>query len=275
MLESSFSIRKPEETSSDFYKRFYESYSLLQMNDIIINSLKDAISESDKEELLQNLDTNGEEVKYSSVCFLAMGINNPSMELRAKENRGIDTSLMETLKGKGIDSIDWYIRSNEYVQLYAICEQAIKDYLLINGVDIASIREATIINKLFEKLGSNKKDFLDYTKKYSNEIMKKEDYIRKMWNYFTEIRHLYMHAGGRITYRFKENMSKLEGNIGKTIEEVEKDMFLEKEVFDIDKLFNFSFEDMSIFEIDSHYLSFFRSFVIILVEGLEIISDKK
>lgn len=44
-----------------------------------------------------------------------MGIKNPSMELRAEENRGIDTSLMETLKSKGIDSIDWYIRSNEYI----------------------------------------------------------------------------------------------------------------------------------------------------------------
>ena len=105
--------------------------------------------------------------------------------------------------------------------------------------------------------------------------MRKEDYIRKMWKYFTEIRHLYMHAGGRITDRFKENMNKLKSDIGKTIEEVEKEMFLEKEVFDIDKLFNFSFEDMSIFEIDSHFLSFFRSFVIILVEGLENISNKK
>ncbi|WP_297993207.1 hypothetical protein [uncultured Clostridium sp.] len=275
MVESSFSIRKPEETSRNFYKRFYESYSLLQINDIIINNLKDAISKRDKEELLRNLDTDGEEVKFSNVCFLGMGIRNPSMELRAKENRGIDKSLMETLKGKGIDSIDWYIRSNEYVQLYAICEQAIKDYLVINGVDIASIREGTIINKLFEKLGSDKKDFLDYTKTYSNEIMRKEDYIRKMWKYFTEIRHLYMHAGGRITDRFKENMNKLKSDIGKTIEEVEKEMFLEKEVFDIDKLFNFSFEDMSIFEIDSHFLSFFRSFVIILVEGLENISNKK
>ncbi len=84
-----------------------------------------------------------------------------------------------------------------------------------------------------------------------------------------------MHAGGRITDRFKENMNKLKSDIGKTIEEVEKEMFLEKEVFDIDKLFNFSFEDMSIFEIDSHFLSFFRSFVIILVEGLENISNKK
>lgn len=269
MLQGLFSVKEPDKNSNQFYKMFYSSYSLLQINDIVMNELLQRLSDSDKEEIMNNLVIDGSEVDRAYVYTVGMMLFDNSLDIRKNDKRGLDTSILEILNSKNIDSFKWYLQSNEYIQLYAVCEQAIKEFLIEKGIDVTNIRESTIMNKLFDIIGSNKDKFLNSMKENTNNFIEKQNDIINTWRYFTEIRHLYMHAGGRITTRFKNNMIQIENKFGEEMNKLEENIFLELMIHDIEKLFKYDFNDSIIFPMNLKFLNFFRNFMIILVESLD------
>ena len=40
-----------------------------------------------------------------------------------------------------VDPLKWYLQANEFMQLYAVCEQTIKDYLASCDFDMAKFKE--------------------------------------------------------------------------------------------------------------------------------------
>jgi len=61
-----FSVLKPNDKSKDFYKTFYKQYSMIQINDIIINEILDSLKDEDRRLLVDNLILDGFEMQRSA-----------------------------------------------------------------------------------------------------------------------------------------------------------------------------------------------------------------
>jgi hypothetical protein len=274
MLKPLFSARKPNDKSSQFYKMFYSSYSLLQVNDIIMNELLSNLSNEDRQGLVENIVINGFEMDKAYVLSIAMNIMDESLEKRKNENRGIDLSLFKQLQNEEIDVLQWYLNCNEYINLYAIFEQTIKEFLVVKGVQPEKLQERTIMNKFFEIIHDKTSIFFKELSNNSDGVLEKQNEVIAIWNYFTKIRHLYMHSGGRITERFKNNMYELKAQIGTELEKIEskQSMFIECLSCDIENFFVFEFENEKILNLNIYMINFFRNYIIILIEAIEEIS---
>lgn len=276
-----FSLLKPNDRCKDFYKTFYKHYSMIQINDIIMNELLDSLEDEERKLLVDNLVLDGFEIQRSAAYSLAMGIYDPSLQLRSHEERGLDITLFRDLNNLKIDPLKWYLQANEFMQLYAVCEQTIKDFLASCDFDMAKFKERKMMMQFFDIL--REKDIVDdYIKiisRSTNEILAKENEIKFVWSYYTEIRNVYMHAGGRLTKRFTNNMGKLLQDNAYEISCImnSKSMIMELLTFydeeDDADFFNNPVGD--IFECKSQHMNFFRNYVIIMIESLNVALSNK
>ena len=115
-------------------------------------------------------------------------------------------------------------------------------------------------------------NYIELISQSTNEILTKENEVKFVWEYYTEIRNVYMHAGGRLTERFKKNMDKLLQNYAHEISCImnSKSMIMELVTFyygdDEDDFFNNPVGNIIICK--SQKINFFRNFVIIIMECL-------
>lgn len=278
MLECFVSIRKPTDKSIASYRYFYNFYSLQQINTLIIEKLLDSTLPEKKMEILQNIDTTGFDFQQIEVFTLAMGLYNPSTQKRGKENRTLDFSLVEELNRKGIDSYNWYLHTNEYTSLYTAFEQSIKDFLVSINIDPSKLKERTILSNFFTAINDKRTLLLKEISDSSASIIESQNEIIVLWQYFTEIRNLYIHSGGRVTDRFIDNMSDLKTKIGTDLHKIfnKESMIIENACrYDsYDELFAFNFDKDDIFVLDDLLLNFFRNFVVIINEAIDTIYSK-
>lgn len=113
MFQAMFSLLKPDNNAPEFYKSFYSVYSLLQTNDIIMNELLDSLDANTQKQLIEGIITNGFDMECTSM-FL-----------------------------KGVNPLEWYLQANEFMNLYAICEQGIKEYLMGYNIEPSKMKEVT------------------------------------------------------------------------------------------------------------------------------------
>lgn len=270
MLEVTFSPLIPTDNSEDFYKKFYYQYSFIQVNDILIRYLEDSITENDKLNLVNDLNNFNEDQNYATVCAIGAGIMNPALMRRNKENRGISTELFRDLTLKNINPLDWYEKVIEFLMVYAACEQAIKEYLVSNGVSSDSIKESTIINKLFTAL-QNKKiqdKFISEMSEGSSGVLKTQNELESVWHYYTYMRHTLTHAGGRTTEKARQNMANSIEKNKKEFKNISESMFIELDLSEDENFFNNPFMDDIVALSDKH-MNFFRNMAILIVESLE------
>lgn len=108
----------------------------------------------------------------------------------------------------------------------------------------------------------------------TNGTLTKENKIKFVWSYYTEIRNVYMHAGGRLTERFKNNMGKLLQDNTHEISCImnSKSMIMELVTFydEEDDADFFNNPVGVIIECKSQHMNFFRNYVIIIIESLNI-----
>jgi len=122
-------------------------------------------------------------------------------------------------------------------------------------------------------------DYIKIISRSTNEILAKENEIKFVWSYYTEIRNVYMHAGGRLTKRFTNNMGKLLQDNAYEISCImnSKSMIMELVTFydeeDDADFFNNPVGD--IFECKSQHMNFFRNYVIIMIESLNVALSNK
>ena len=276
MMIPTFSILKPNDKSKDFYKTFYKQYSMIQINDIIMNEILDSLEDESRKLLIDNLILDGFETQRSAVYSIGMGLYDPSLQLRSCEERGLDIALFRELKNLKMDPLKWYLQANEFMQLYAVCEQTIKDFLASCGFDMAKFKERKMMIQFFDILRSKEivDDYIKIISRSSNEILTKENEIKFVWSYYTEIRNVYMHAGGRLTERFTNNMSKL---LQDNVHEIScimnsKSMLMELLTFcEEDDASEFFYNPVGdIIECKSQLMNFFRNYIIIIIESLNL-----
>ena len=151
--------------------------------------------------------------------------------------------------------------------VYAICEQAVKEYLVSKGNNSREIKEDKLLYILFNELGkSNLKDnFIKELKNGSSSIITSQNEIISAWRYYTLFRHTLAHAGGQTTERMKAKMEEVISKNSKELESISNAMFIEssEEIF-----FKSPFENTVISITDKH-LNFFRNMAILIVESLE------
>ena len=141
MMIPTFSPLKPNEKCKDFYEAFYKQYSMIQINDIIMNELLDSLGDEERKLLVDNLILDGFEIQRNAVYSIGMGIYDPSLQMSSHEERGLDISLFSDLNNMKVDPLKWYLQANEFMQLYAVCEQTIKDFLSSCDFDMAKFKE--------------------------------------------------------------------------------------------------------------------------------------
>jgi len=272
-----FSVLKPNDKSKDFYKTFYKQYSMIQINDIIINEILDSLKDEDRRLLVDNLILDGFEMQRSAAYSIGMGLYDPSLQLRSCEERGLDIALFRGLKNLKRDPLKWYLQANEFMQLYAVCEQTIKDFLVSCGFDMAKFKERKMMIQLFDILRAKEivDDYIKIISQRTNEILTKENEIKFVWSYYTEIRNVYMHAGGRLTERFTNKMSTLLQDNAHEISCImnSKSMIMELVTFyDKDDDSDFFYNPAGdIIECKSQLMNFFRNYIIIVIESLNLV----
>lgn len=276
-----FSLLKPNDKCKDFYKAFYKQYSMIQINDIIMNELLDSLKDGERKLLVDNLVLDGFEMQRSAVYSLGMGLYDPSLQLRSHEERGLDITLFRDLNNLKIDPLKWYLQANEFMQLYAVCEQTIKDFLASCDFDMAKFKERKMMMQFFDILRAKDivDDYIKIVSQSTNGILTKENEIKFVWSYYTEIRNVYMHAGGRLTERFRNNMAKLLQDNTHEISCImnSESMIMELVTFyDEEDDADFFYNPVGdIFQCKSQHMNFFRNYIIIIIESLNIALSNK
>ena len=267
MLEVTFSPLVPTDASESFYAKFYNQFCFIQVNDVFLRLLKEHLAEEEKDELLNTLNNAHEDIDVAVAFSLGAGIMNEGLMRKRKENRGISIELFNCLKLENLDPLDWHIKAFEFLMVYAICEQAVKEYLVSKGNNSRKIKEDTLLYTLFDELGtSNLKDnFIKEIKKGSSSIITSQNELISAWRYYTLFRHTLAHAGGRTTEIMKAKMEEVISKNSKELESISNAMFIEcpEEIF-----FKSPFENTVISITDKH-LNFFRNMAILIVESLE------
>lgn len=264
MLENTFSPLIPTDESESFYIQFYHQYCYIQINRIFNSHMRSALTERDTVALIEILENYHEDQNYAAIFSVGTGIMNPALMRRRKEKRGISTGVFTSLHLENKDPVGWYGKVAEFLMLYAICEQALKDFLVLKcNIDSNKIREDNIINKLFDELQTRQvqKTFLLELSEGSSEVITSQNELNAVWHYYTKVRHALSHAGGRSTERVR---TALEDTLCKNrveLDRVQNSLYIEWSTED-DKFFVNLLEG-NLVTIPDQHLSFFRNLVVL------------
>ncbi|WP_448782797.1 hypothetical protein [Blautia sp.] len=267
MLEATFSPLIPTDLSEDFYVKFYNQFSFIQVNDAFIMLLKEYFTDSNTEKILNALENFHEDQNFATVCSLGAGIMNEALLRRCKENRGISVEIFNRLRSEKIDPLEWYEKAIEFLMIYAACEQAVKEYLISKGKISSEIKENKLLISLFDELGSSnlRENYIKELKNGSSSIITSQNELVSVWRYYTLFRHDLVHAGGRTTDGMKNKMEEVIRKNRKELENINATMFTESLE---DDFFTSPFNSTVISITDKH-LNFFRNMAILIVESLE------
>ena len=269
MLESTFSPLTPTENSEEFYRQFYYQYSLIQVNSVLWLYMKTRLNADDENNILEFLNGYHDDHHDEAIFALAMGVMNPALMRRRKENRSICTDFYKQLEEMQIDPLDWYANVIEFLMVYAVCEQAIKDFLVSQNVDSRSIIEDSMINKLFDILSAHKlrEKFLKELSAATNQVISSQSELFVAWRYFTLFRHGFVHTGGRPTDRLNSKMKDCQHKNKAQFERMNSAISFE--CTSENGCFFFNPFGNSILLLPDEHLNFFRNMALLVVESIE------
>lgn len=268
----SIQMEKPKQDSPDYYLSFYNMYNLLQINDAIIFGVFDETVEREQittEELLSR--TNPDNYAFELIRYFQMlGVYPPENIIEmCNEDRGGDTSFAHELQENHVDLFKWFRNTNEFVQLYAIFEQAIKEFL-----ELDPINEKNVIEKLIERLNADTlcDEFLRILNFKTFDLIETDTEMKAVWNFYTKVRHCISHSGGRITKKVTDSFNETKSKYKDTLQLIEnrdwlRQFFLLNESDDY-TLFKCSYSIGDMLYLDQNSLNFFRMFCVFIVETL-------
>ena len=267
MLEASISALIPTEQSEEFYRNFYNRYNFIQVNDVMLRMIADSSENYDL--VLEKLEGYNSDQQDLSVYSIAAGIMNPSLMRRRKENRGISTELFRNLLDRNISPLEWYINALEFLMLYSVCEQSMKEYIL-SVYEPKTIKEDNIIDRLFDALTKSelRDTFLKELADSSSAILKSQNELKAVWLYYTEVRHTLAHSGGFITNRVRKKIADVKKNNYAPFRSIYEAMMIELGVFSQNYILSIVFKG-KIINLSSQHLNFFRNMTVMVIESIE------
>lgn len=268
----SIQMEKPKQDSPDYYRSFYNMYNLLQINDAIVFAVFDEAIEMQQlttDDLLGRVNPDNYAIEITKI-FKAMGVYPPENIIEmCKEDRGIDTSFARELQQNNVDPFKWFRNINEFAQLYAIFEQAIKEFLGCN-----TISEKEVIVKLVKYLDANIgiDNFLNILNCKTFGIIETDTEMKAVWDFYTKVRHCISHSGGRITNKIIDGFNEIKSKHNDTLAQIGNrdylnQFFLLSESDDY-TLFKCNYSTGDIVHLDTKSLNFFRMFCVFIVEAL-------
>lgn len=268
----SIQMEKPAENSRDYYLSFYNMYNLLQINDaIIFGVFNEAVKAHHltTQDLLNMANPDNYAIQLCDY-FLMIGVSVPETIIEmCKENRGTDVSFANELQKNNRNPFEWFRNINEFVQLYAIFEQAIKEFLGNTRID-----EKDVIKKLIACLDDNSQTdtFFDKFNFKTFGLIENADEMKAIWVFYTKIRNCVSHSGGRITKKVIDGFNEIKSRYRQTLDSIEQREYL-SDLFLLDTednytLFKCNYLIGDILDLDEYSLNFFRMFCVFSVETL-------
>ncbi len=204
MRHMTLSMLRPEPGRCPAYDRFHRTYSLLLATNVVTHHLVHEVPEDHLTELLHEVVT-ASETDYSRAqgLYAAMGLSFAAPQMR--EDRGLDLSdVSETLAagGSALRIVLAFQNFNEFVLLFALFEDAVKDLLSPDGGPTVELRESKVMEDLLTHLkalgsfGRFKARLADRT------VCADYEDAKSLWSYFVALRHLLVHSGGRPTSKW-------------------------------------------------------------------------
>lgn len=271
MLEASFSPLIPTEKSEDFYRQFYNQYCLIETNDALVATLSDRLTEEEIASFIEKLNGFNFDNEYIAVMRLGANLMDEAAMRRRKESRGISTDTVKTLLKEDINPLQWYNTNTEFLMIYAITEQAVKDYIhSVNPNDDRNIKEDNLINLLCDTIKAtsekSREAYLCELADSIDQIIDTQNKLHAAWRYFTAVRHCLVHSGGQKTDKIYKNFMDFISKNEKELTDINQSMFIELD--DSENFFGIPFNN-GLVSIDDKHMNFFRNLCLRMIESLE------
>lgn len=150
------------------------------------------------------------------VLYTAMHLSFEAVQLG--EHRGLDlTDITQSLTEGRMTAkqvILAFQNFNEFILLFALFEDAIKDILTPSSGEVAiKLKEPKVMEDLLTHLQA-----LGSFKKFKAQLERRTicgDYedAKRLWSYFVALRHLYVHSGGRPTAKWLIDYEKVQDSL--------------------------------------------------------------
>lgn len=266
MKYPTLSIRLPIEKNIEFYEKFILQYSLIIVS---MNCYEELIDEYVTEEkIMKYFDMfhgmfNDYEDKRDYIHYMSLDADFKQLH----ESRGLylDRFYVDLQKKTYTPSklLKYFNNINQFLLLYSTFEGILKNEYRMKEIinEGKFVRENQLIcfsEKYVEKYNCKKKFLSEISER---SLMENFDEISCLWNYFTNIRHLYVHSSGIVTEKWlqkiKSSYNKLEDLLERDIVwEIGKELSLEKVKVD------------TTFYIEDNLLNFFRNYIVAFMESL-------
>ncbi len=206
MKHTTISMLKPELGRCPAYDGFYRTYSMLIATNVLTHHLVHEVSEAHLADLLREVVTASEsDYARARTLYAAMGLSFEAVQMG--EHRGLDLTDVSQSVEEGRTTAKQIMLAfqnyNEFVLLFALFEDAVKDLLTpTDGGPAVKLKESKVMEDLLTHLQG-----LGSFKRFKAQLEDRticEDYedAKRLWSYFVALRHLYVHSGGRPTSKW-------------------------------------------------------------------------
>ncbi|WP_169824219.1 hypothetical protein [Clostridium formicaceticum] len=262
-------MREPDENSGQYYKAFYNIYSFMQLSNLAFHSLLESASNNDIKEFID--EHNGRITNNDDrICVHLLGMGIDARGLYDKGDKSnVFTNVFDTLSKKGLSfkyTLEFFLNLQEFILIYALFEDNIK---AIIGNPKAT--QSGLMRELEQFIVKKNKltIFTDKISEMTGSTIEAYNEIKSLWTYFTIIRNLYAHSAGIVTDRVLGDLEKIKNEIGDFCNK--KNFLLLNIMADNDEdVLNFLLEKEQLYVITDCQLNFFRSFIVYILEALDI-----
>lgn len=189
----------------EFYEDFLLQYSTITAANLIVAQLLEEQDDSRLLKLFNKWHSCIDDYKFADINFLSMGLKLDCPQLHELRGLAIDRIFIDLMEQKISPKriLVNIFNIKEFLLLYAIFEGALKDKLLRDGaIDQGKfLREGELFKKVFQNLNERKGNFFSILSARSS--IQSEVALEEFWGFFTHVRHLLIHAGGKVTEKWK------------------------------------------------------------------------
>lgn len=213
------SMLRPEPGRCPAYDRFHHTYSLLLATNVVTHHLVHEVPEDRLTELLHQVVASSEtDYSRAQALYAVMGLSFAAPQMW--EDRGLDLAdVSETLAAGGSAQrvVLAFQNFNEFVLLFALFEDAVKDLLTPPGGEAVKLKEQKVMEDLLthlQGLGS----FARFKARLADRtICGDYEDAKSLWSYFVALRHLLVHSGGRPTSKWMSDYETARGMVSRRL----------------------------------------------------------
>lgn len=205
MKHMTISMLTPEPGRCPAYDRFYRTYSMLITTNVVTHHLVHEVPEAHLAELLTEV-VNASRSDYARARTLYAAMQLSFDAAQIGEDRGLDLTDVSQSLAEGQMTAKQIILAfqnfNEFVLLFALFEDAVKDLITPTEGPAIKLKEPKVMEDLLTHLQG-----LGLFKRFKAQLKDRTfcaDYedAKRLWTYFVALRHLYVHSGGRPTSKW-------------------------------------------------------------------------